>query len=118
MSKRSNDLLASFTGLAGILGNRRVLKEANKSLHEAKSVKTHIFGHVVLAPLSGLRLLSMSGDYSPGGSQFWINFAIALPLILCVFGVVSLVRMGYGVDGEWSRKQWKNSLADFMKGNK
>ena len=32
MSNRSNDLLASFTGLAGILGNRKALKEANRSL--------------------------------------------------------------------------------------
>ena len=119
MSKRCNDLLASFTGLAGILGNRRVLKEANRSLHEAKSVKTLTFLGMLFLPLSlASGLLSMSGDYSPGGSQFWIYFAIAIPLILCVFGAVFLVKMGYGVDGEWSRKQWKNSLAGFMTGNK
>ena len=108
MSKRCNDLLASFTGLAGILGDRRVLKEANRSLHEAKSVKTLTFLGMLFLPLSlASGLLSMSGDYSPGGSQFWIYFAIAIPLILCVFGAVFLVKMGYGVDGEWSRKQWK-----------
>ena len=118
MSRRCNDLLASFTGLAGILGNRRVLKEANRSLHEAKSVKTLTFLGMLFLPLSlASGLLSMSGDYSPGGSQFWIYFAIAIPLILCVFGVVFLIRMGYGVDGEWSHKQWKNSLAGFMKCN-
>ena len=51
MSKRCNDLLASFTGLAGILGNRRVLKEANSSLHEAKSVKTLTFLGMLILPL-------------------------------------------------------------------
>ena len=119
MSKRSNDLLASFTGLAGILGNRKVLKEANRSLHEAKSVKTLTFLGMLFLPLSlASSLLSMSGDFSPGASQFWIYFAISIPLILCVFGVVFLIKMGYGVDGEWSLEHWKNSLAGLMKGNK
>ena len=119
MSNRSNDLLASFTGLAGILGNRKALKEANRSLQEAKSVKTLTFLGMLFLPLSlASGLLSMSGDYSPGASQFWIYFAIAIPLILCVFGVVFLVKMGYGIDGEWSFKHWKNSLAGFMKGDK
>ena len=119
MSNRSNDLLASFTGLAGILGNRKALKEANRSLHEAKSVKTLTFLGMLFLPLSlASGLLSMSGDYLPGASQFWIYFAIAIPLILCVFGVVFLVKMGYGVDGEWSLRHWKNSVAAFMKSNK
>ena len=119
MSNRSNDLLASFTGLAGILGNRKALKEANRSLQEAKSVKTLTFLGMLFLPLSlASGLLSMSGDYSPGGSQFWIYFAIAIPLILGVFGVVFLVKMGYGVDGEWSLKHWTESVMGFKWGVK
>lgn len=119
MSNRSNDLLASFTGLAGILGNRKALKEANRSLHEAKSVKTLTFLGMLFLPLSlASGLLSMSGDYLPGASLFWMYFAIAIPLILCVFGVVFLVKMGYGMDGEWSLKRWKNSVASFKEGIK
>ena len=119
LSNRSKDLLASFTGLAGIIGNRKALEEANRSLQEAKSVKTLTFLGMLFLPLSlASGLLSMSGDYSPGGSLFWIYFAIAIPLILCVFGVVFLVKMGYGVDGEWSFKHWTNSVASFKKGIK
>ena len=58
----------------------------------------------------------MSGEYSPGGSLFWIYWAIAIPLIVCVFGVVLLVKMGYGVDGEWSIKHWTHSVASLRKG--
>ncbi len=119
MNNRSNDLLASFTGLAGILGNQKALKEANRSLHEAKSVKTLTFLGMLFLPLTlASGLLGMSGDYLPGESQFWVYFVIAIPLILGVFGVVFLVKMGYGVDGEWSLKHWKSSLAGFKKGNK
>ena len=119
LSNRSKDLLASFTGLAGIIGNQKALEEANRSLQEAKSVKTLTFLGMLFLPLSlASGLLSMSGDYSPGGSLFWIYFAIAIPLILCVFGVVFLVKMGYGVDGEWSLKHWTNSVASFKKGIK
>ena len=119
MSNRSNDLLASFTGLAGIIGNRKALKEANRSLQEAKSVKILTFLGMLFLPLSLTSgLLSMGGDYSPGGSQFWIYFAIAIPLTMCVFGVVFLVKIGYGVDGEWSLKHWTNSVASFKNGTK
>ena len=119
MSNRANDLLASFTGLARILGNRKVVKEANRSLQEAKSVKTLTFLGMLFLPLSlASGLLSMGGDYLPGGSQFWIYFAIAIPMILCVFGVVFLVKMGYGVDGEWSVKHWTDSVASLRKGIK
>ena len=119
MNNRSNDLLASFTGLAGILGNRKALKEANRSLHEAKSVKILTFLGMLFLPLSlASSLLGMSGDYLPGASHFWIYFVIAVPLILCVFGAVFLVKMGYAVDGEWSLRHWIKSLAGFKEGNK
>lgn len=119
LSSRSKDLLASFTGLAGIIGNRKALEEANRSLQEAKNVKTLTFLGMLFLPLSlASGLLSMNGDYLPGGPQFWIYFAIAIPLILCVYGVVFLVKIGYGMDGEWSLKQWTNSVANFKKGVK
>ena len=90
---RSNDMLTSFTGLAGILGNRQ-------SLHEAKSVKILTFLGIIFLPLSLTSgLLTMNEEYQPGASHFWIYFAIAIPLILSVFGVVFLVDTG--LDGKW-----------------
>ena len=96
MSKRCNDLLASFTGLAGILGNRRVLKEANRSLHEAKSVKTDVLGHVVLASISCFR----------ASQHEWRLLArrVSILDIFCNSYPLDLVRVWYSVpyqDGVW-----------------
>ena len=118
MKARSDDLISSFTGLAGILGNRQALKEANRSLHEAKSVKILTLLGMLFLPLSfASGILSMNGDFLPGASLFWIYFAIAVPLIVFVFGVAFLVNMGYGVNGEWSLKHWASSSAG-IKGGK
>ena len=49
LKNRSDALTSSFIRLAGILGNRQALNEANRSLHEAKSVKIlYVAGYVLL----------------------------------------------------------------------
>ncbi|KAG8528225.1 uncharacterized protein KY384_007142 [Bacidia gigantensis] len=111
LKQRANALISSLTGLAGILGNRQTLKEASRSLHEAKSVKILTFLGMMFAPLfltSGI--FSMSEKYLPGGSFFWVYIAVAVPLVLLVFGAVSLINMGYGADGEWSSKEFRQTL--------
>jgi hypothetical protein len=118
MKTMSDNLISSFTGLAGILGNRQALREASRSLHEARSVKILTLLGMLFLPLTfASGILSMNGDFLPGSSLFWVYFAIAIPIILCVFGVVFLVSMGYGVDGGWSLKTWKESLSA-IKGGK
>ena len=111
LKRRSDALISSLTGLAGILGNRQTLKEASRSLHEAKSVKILTLLGMMFAPLfltSGL--FSMSEKFLPGATLFWIYIVVAIPLIILVFGVVFLINLGYGADGEWSSKEFKHSL--------
>ena len=111
LKRRTEILISSLTGLAGILGNRQALKEASRSLHEAKSVKILTLLGMMFAPLffaSGI--FSMSEDFLPGATLFWIYIAVAVPLVLLVFAVVFLINMGYGTDGEWSSKQFRQNF--------
>ena len=111
LKRRSDALISSLTGLAGILGNRQTLKEASRSLHEAKSVKILTLLGMMFAPLfltSGI--FSMSEKFLPGANYFWIYVVVAIPLVLVVFGLVFLINMGYGADGEWSTKEFRQSL--------
>ncbi len=112
LKSRSDTLTSSLTGLAGILGNKQSLKEANRSLHEAKSVKILTLLGMMFLPLSlTSQILSMSERFLPGPGRFWIYAAIAMPSVALVFIVVFLINLGYGTDGEWSSKQWKQSIA-------
>ncbi|KAL2040364.1 hypothetical protein N7G274_006807 [Stereocaulon virgatum] len=97
---RSDNLISPFTDLAGILGNRQALREASRSLHEARSVKIPtLLGMLFLPSIFASGILSMNGNMLPGSSLLWVYFAIAIPIMLCIFGVVFLAGMGYGVDG-------------------
>ena len=112
LKRRSDTLISSLAGLVSILSSRQALKEATRSLQEAKSVKVLTLLGMMFAPLfftSGL--LSMSADYLPGAPGFWIYVAVAAPLVGVVFVVVFLVGLGYDGNGDWSRKQWQRSIA-------
>ena len=118
MKTRSDISISSFTGLAGILEKRQALREASRSLHEARSLKILTLLGMLFLPLTfASGILSMNGNFSLGSSLFWVYLAIAIPFILCVPGVVFLVSMGYRVDGGWSLKTWKDSLSA-IKGGK
>ena len=111
--RRSEALISSLTGLAGILGSRQTLKEANRSLHEAKRVKILTSLGMVFAPwflTSGI--FSMSDKFLPGAKSFWIYFAVTIPLVPVVFGVAFLITLGYGDDSEWSSKEFWKAVED------
>lgn len=112
LKSRSDTLTSSLTGLAGILGNKQAMKEANRSLHEAKSVKILTLLGMMFLPLSlTSQILSMSERFLPGPGQFWVYITVSIPFMGLVFFVVFLINLGYGTDGEWSTKQWKQSIA-------
>ena len=116
LKSRSDILTSSLTGLASILGNEQALKETNRSLHEAKSVKILTTLGMMFLPLSlTSQILSMSERFLPGPGQFWIYITVSTPLVALVFFVVFLINLGYGTDGEWSFNQWKMSLVACLK---
>ena len=113
--RRSEVLISSLTGLAGILGSRQTLKEANRSLHEAKRVKILTSLGMVFAPwflTSGI--FSMSDKFLPGAKMFWIYFAVTIPLVPVVFVVAFLITLGYGDDSEWSSKEFWRAVKDHI----
>jgi hypothetical protein len=70
--KRVESLASSMTGLLNIIEAKRV---------KGLSAMGMLF--IPLAFTSGI--FSMTGDFAPGGSSFWVYFIVALPLVLLVF---------------------------------
>lgn len=102
LRERSEMLVSDFNSVAAIILNREALREANRSIQEAKSVRVLTLLGMVFLPLGlASSLLSMTDDYSPGEKNFWIYFAIALPLVLFVILVAGAVSFGYGSGRTW-----------------
>ncbi|KAF2435204.1 hypothetical protein EJ08DRAFT_580854 [Tothia fuscella] len=103
LKDRTDCMVTSTIGLAGIVGNKQALreaelslKEARRSIREAKSVKTLTVIAMFFIPLAWTSgLFSMSEQFSPGAKHFWIYFAVSIPLVLLVFVVVGLMQLGY-----------------------
>lgn len=103
MKTRADLLNTSITGLAGIAGNRQALKEAKRSLREAKSVKTLTLIATVFIPLAFTSgLFSMSERYIPGADRFWVYISVSGPLVVLVIILTILFDLGFDEDGSWS----------------
>lgn len=84
LRQKAEILLDSFTGLAGMVGNRQ-------SLHEARSVGLLTLLSMAFVPLSlVVSLFSMSDDYRPGAGNFKMYFAVSLPFVALLFSIVFL----------------------------
>lgn len=70
--KRMEILASSMTGLVNIIEAKRM-----------KGLSTLGMLFIPLAFTSGI--FSMTGDFAPGGSLFWVYFIVALPLVLAIF---------------------------------
>jgi hypothetical protein len=81
MRDRSQGLQNSLISLASLLGNKQALVET-------KSVRVLTILGMTFLPLSLVAsLFSMSGHFSPGAGQFWVYFAVSIPLVFLVFGL-------------------------------
>jgi Mg2+ and Co2+ transporter CorA len=79
LKAKSDNLIASFGGLASMVSNRQ-------SLVEARTVRLLTILGMTFLPLSFTSgLFSMAGSFTPGGSQFWVYFAVSIPLVLLIF---------------------------------
>jgi len=110
LNKKAQGLVSSFTGLAGIVGNRQ-------SLNEARAVRLLTILGMTFLPLSyASGLFSMTNNYLPGGSQFWVYFAVAIPLLCITFAVPALIGLAYSRRTLRQRlaalKKWANSLVN------
>lgn len=79
--RRRGELLnAAITGLASVSGSQEALREA-------RSTKALTLVGLVFIPLAyTATLFSMAEPFGPGEERFWVYFAVAGPLVLCVLG--------------------------------
>jgi hypothetical protein len=123
LKARTDHLVTSTIGMAGIVGNKQALreaelslKEARRSIREAKSVKTLTIIAMFFIPLAWTSgLFSMSEKYTPGAKYFWVYFIVSLPLVLVVFAAAGMMQMGYDDTAVWSFKTLKETFATFRK---
>ncbi|KAG5811350.1 hypothetical protein H9Q74_006054 [Fusarium xylarioides] len=95
LKTRADLLNESLTGLTGILGNKR-------SIREAKTVKTLTLVALIFIPLSFTSaLFSMYDDFLPGRERFWVFWVVSLPLVIAVLVLATILDFGYDDNGTW-----------------
>lgn len=95
LKTRADLLNESLTGLTGILGNKR-------SIREAKTVKTLTLVALIFIPLSFTSaVFSMSDEFLPGKESFWVFWAVSLPLVIAVLVLATILDFGYDDNGTW-----------------
>ncbi|KAF5567599.1 hypothetical protein FPHYL_3222 [Fusarium phyllophilum] len=95
LKARADLLNESLTGLTGILGNKR-------SIREAKTVKTLTLVALIFIPLSFTSaLFSMYDDFLPGRERFWVFWVVSLPLVIAVLVLATILDFGYDDNGTW-----------------
>ncbi|WXC41208.1 hypothetical protein QX201_001024 [Fusarium graminearum] len=95
LRERAEFLSSSLTGVTGING-------AARSIREAKTIKTFTIVALIFIPLSfSTSLFSMSDRYLPGEKNFGVFFAVALPLVVFIFVAILLFDLGYNENSSW-----------------
>ncbi|OCK85477.1 hypothetical protein K432DRAFT_421743 [Lepidopterella palustris CBS 459.81] len=87
LKQRADSLMTAMTGLASIAGNRQALDEAKRAK------RLTLIGMVFIPLAYSTSLFSMSGNFAPGQSQFWVYWAVSVPLIVVTFVVTYMMNL-------------------------
>jgi hypothetical protein len=110
MKKKVDQMITSAMGLSNIVGSRKALSEARRSVKEAKSTKTLTVVGLVFIPLAyTCALFSMSDQFRPGSNGFWVYFAVSIPMVLLVFAGTFVIQLGYDDSAAWSFEKFKKT---------
>jgi Mg2+ and Co2+ transporter CorA len=121
ISARANGLNSSTATLAGLTSSYQAVKAqelaleaAQRSIQEAKSVKTlTVLGILFIPPALVSSIFSMSDPYRPGGKLFWVYFIVAFPLIVLVFLGYFILELGYVGGGmRWSVRATSTAVSE------
>ena len=83
LGERVGQINAAITGLVGIAGNRQAQAEQLRSTRQSQRATALTFIGLLFVPLAFVSgLLSMNERFIPGAGDFWLYFAISVPLIL------------------------------------
>jgi Mg2+ and Co2+ transporter CorA len=86
VSAQTQDLIRAFSESINFVTSLIQLFDVRQSVTEAINVRRVTYIALVFVPLSwAASIFSMAENYSPGGSQFWIYWVVALPLLIMVF---------------------------------
>lgn len=89
---RVRQINAAITGLAGIAGNRQSQREQQVSLRETRRTKALTLIGLMFIPLAYTSaLFSMNERFMPGAREFWLYFAVSIPLGLVVLLLYALL---------------------------
>lgn len=91
LSLQTKDLIQALEHKMQVITSMIQLLDTRRSITEAVNVKRVTYIALVFVPLSWVAsLFSMSDEYSPGGSRFWVYFATGLPLVGVVLSLSAL----------------------------
>jgi hypothetical protein len=91
VSLQTQDLIRALSDTTRFVTSLIQLFDMRQSVKEAINVRQVTYIALVFVPLSwAASIFSMTEQYSPGGSQFWMYWIVAIPLLVLVFGLSSM----------------------------
>ena len=79
--------------LATVVTGLLSVHQGELSANEARLVSRITILALIFIPLSfSASIFSMGGDFQPGGSRFWVYFAVSIPMLLLILIFVFLWR--------------------------
>lgn len=98
-----SDRISNLTNVANDLAS---LQTAFKSIEDGESaLRLSLFASVVFLMTLVTSMLSMGEDFLPGRSQFWVFWAVAIPLVVVFAGGLMFGRR----PERWVRERWRVS---------
>jgi Mg2+ and Co2+ transporter CorA len=95
LKERTDNLMASMTGLASIAGNQQ-------NLEEAKRLKRLNLLALLFIPLAYTSsLFSMQDEFAPNRSQFWVYWVCAIGVVLFTSIVTWILDSALNDQAEW-----------------
>jgi Mg2+ and Co2+ transporter CorA len=96
LSLQTKDLVNALENTMTVVTSMIQLLDARRSISEATDIKRVTYIALVFVPLSWVAgLFSMTDEYSPGGSRFWMYFVVSLPLVALVLSLSALSFQGF-----------------------
>ena len=113
LKARAAALINSMTAAASMTGNRQAVREARRALKETKNAKALALVGLIFIPLAySSSLFSMSEAFVPGSGGFWVYWAVAIPLMVAVFGIALLYQLGLDQDSTWRYEVYLKWIID------
>jgi hypothetical protein len=87
-------ITGDIAALSNLITSTEAVEESKRTAELAKrstEISVYAFVLIPIGLIAGL--FSMSGDYAPGGSSFWVFWAVAIPFTLLVLAIILITRL-------------------------